>query len=112
MVTSYVPARGDIVWLNFNPQQGHEQAGTRPALVVSAQGYNKLNGLMLACPITSKVKGYPFEVLVKAGKIEGVILADHIKCLDWNVRGASFLQKAPATALAQTQELIELLITG
>ncbi len=106
----YIPERGDIVWLNFSPQQGHEQAGVRPALVVSPKSYNQHSKLMLACPITSKIKHYPFEVRVKAAKIDGVVLADQIKNLDWTVRSVAFAEKAPLDVLEQTQELIETLV--
>ena len=86
---SYVPQRGDIVWLQFAPQAGHEQAGRRPALVVSPGPYNGRVGLALFCPITSQVKGYPFEVeLDPGGKIEGVVLSDQVKSLDWRARQA------------------------
>ncbi len=95
MVTKkYIPDRGDIVWLDFNPQAGKEQAGLRPALVLSGKTYNK-TGLMLTCPITSKVKGYPFEILVDVGKITGAVLADHIKNQDWQARKVQFIVKAP-----------------
>lgn len=88
---SYVPRRGDVVWLSFDPQAGHEQAGRRPAFVLSPGSYNRKTGLFLACPITSKVKGYPFEVALPDGlAVSGVILADQIKSLDWNVRKAEF----------------------
>lgn len=87
--TAYVPARGDIVWVQLNPQAGHEQAGRRPALVVSPASYNSRAGLALLCPITSQVKGYPFEVsLPSGGKVSGVVLADQIKSLDWRARDA------------------------
>lgn len=88
-VTAYVPARGDIVWVQLNPQAGHEQAGRRPALVVSPGSYNRRVGLALLCPITSQAKGYPFEVSVPSGgKVSGVVLADQIKSLDWRARHA------------------------
>ena len=87
----YVPDRGDLVWLSFTPQAGHEQAGHRPALVVSPKEYNAVTSLALLCPITSQVKGYPFEVgLPSTGPITGVVLADQIKSLDWRARGARF----------------------
>lgn len=87
----YVPRRGDIVWLSFDPQAGHEQAGRRPAFVLSPENYNRKTGLFLACPITSRVKGYPFEVLLPDGlAVSGVILVDQIKSLDWKVRKAEF----------------------
>lgn len=89
-MASYVPERGDIVWLTFSPQAGHEQAGHRPALVLSPGAYNGLRGMMLCCPITSQVKGYPFEVPISgvAAHTEGVVLSDQIKCLDWKARQA------------------------
>ncbi|HUD07437.1 MAG TPA: endoribonuclease MazF [Candidatus Saccharimonadales bacterium] len=110
MVASYIPDRGDIVWLNFSPQQGHEQAGLRPAIVLSPKSYNQNSKLMLACPITSKIKHYPFEVRVKANKIDGVVLADQVKNLDWTTRDMSFVGRAPYEVLEQTQELIETLL--
>ena len=92
MVNSdYVPARGDIVWLSFTPQAGHEQAGHRPALVLSPEAYNEKTSLALCCPITSRVKGYPFEVdLPSTSSVTGVALADQIKSLDWRARYARF----------------------
>ena len=110
MVSKYIPDRADIVWLNFNPQKGHEQAGVRPALVLSPKSYNSSSKLMLACPITSKVKGYPFEVRVIAKKINGVVLSDQIKNLDWATRNISFVEKAPPEILEQVQELIDTLL--
>lgn len=87
----YVPRRGDVVWLSFDPQAGHEQSGRRPAFVLSPEAYNRKTGLFLACPVTSKVKGYPFEVVLPEGlAVGGVILADQIKSLDWRVRKAEF----------------------
>jgi len=84
-----VPDRGDLVWLVFDPQAGREQAGHRPALVLSPKAYNQKSGLAILCPITSQVKGYPFEVLLPAGSaVSGAILADHVKSLDWKVRQA------------------------
>jgi mRNA interferase MazF len=89
MVKRYVPERGDVVWLNFTPQAGHEQAGHRPALVLSRASYNGKTGLMLCCPITSQIKGYPFEVTLSAGAgASGVILSDQVKSLDWQARHA------------------------
>jgi mRNA interferase MazF len=89
MVTRYVPDRGDVVWLSFTPQLGHEQAGRRPALVLSPASYNGKTGLLLCCPITSQVKGYPFEVPIEGvAAMRGVILSDQIKSLDWRARQA------------------------
>ena len=91
MVVPYCPKRGDVVWLTFTPQAGHEQAGHRPALVLSPEAYNSKVGLALFCPITSQIKGYPFEVSLPRGKkVSGVVLADQVKSLDWKARQASF----------------------
>jgi mRNA interferase MazF len=93
---AYVPDRGDIVWLQFDPQAGHEQAGRRPAFVISPRSYNKKVGLALFCPITSRIKGYPFEVPLPAnGKAEGAILSDQLKSLDWRARKATLLDRTP-----------------
>jgi len=90
---SYIPRRGDIVWLKFNPKAGHEQAGRRPALVMSPYEYNKKVGLFIVCPITSQIKGYPFEVrLSSKSGINGVVLADQIKSLDWKARQTEFVE--------------------
>ena len=115
MVTKskYVPGRGDVVWIDFNPARGHEQARRRPAIVVSPKSYNERTGMMLACPITSQAKTYPFEVEVGAGKLNGVILADHVRALDWHTRKIAFIQKAALAAIATTQErLVQLIIEG
>ncbi|MBI3759913.1 MAG: endoribonuclease MazF [Deltaproteobacteria bacterium] len=97
----YVPDRGDILWLTFDPQAGHEQAGRRPALVLSPAAYNRRAKLALVCPITNQAKGYPFEVALPVGlPMTGVILADHLKSADWAVRRAEFVAKAPADILA------------
>lgn len=85
-MVNYIPKRGDIVWLEFSPQIGHEQSGFRPALIISGEIYNRKTGLCLAIPITSKIKGYPFEVNLKTKKVEGVILSDQIKSLDFKLR--------------------------
>jgi mRNA interferase MazF len=88
----YVPDKGDIVWLEFSPQAGHEQSGRRPALVLSPKTYNDQVGLALFCPVTSQVKGYPFEVnLPKKSGVSGAILSDHIKSLDWRVRNVELI---------------------
>lgn len=99
---SYVPDRGDLVWLSFNPQAGREQAGRRPALIISPIQYNAKAGLTLACPVTNQAKGYPFEVAVPPGlPVTGVILADHLKSLDWRVRRAEFICQLPEAALTE-----------
>jgi mRNA interferase MazF len=89
----YIPERGDIVWLNFNPGAGHEQKGKRPAMVISPKNYNEKVGLGLFCPITTKIKNYPFEVKIENDKICGVVLADQIKSLDWKTRKIVFIAK-------------------
>lgn len=109
-MSAYVPDRGDFIWMNFTPQSGHEQAGKRPALVLSPKEYNKKTGLLIACPITSKVKGYPFEVIVTGRKIKGVILSDQVKSLDWKARKASFAEKAADSVISETQEKLLLLL--
>jgi len=93
MVNKYIPDRGDIVWLDFNPQLGHEQRGRRPALTLSFREYNEKIGLGIFCPITSKVKGYPFEVEVIGKKINGCVLSDQIKSLDWTERNLEYIEK-------------------
>lgn len=108
--TSYVPDRGDIVWLDFDPQSGHEQAGKRPALVISPQAYNAKVGLALLCPVTSHIKHYPFEAALAAnGKIKGVVLSDQIKSLDWRARQARFAEKASAQTVADVLRKLRML---
>jgi mRNA interferase MazF len=93
MVSTYIPNRGDIVFVQFSPQTGREQAGLRPALILSPSFYTERSGLALACPITHKQKGYPFEVLLpKQLSTRGVILVDHLKSIDWNARGERFIE--------------------
>jgi mRNA interferase MazF len=100
MAAKYVPARGDLVWLQFAPQAGHEQAGHRPAVVLSPRSYNQKSGLALFCPVTSQVKGYPFEVRIPDGfSIKGVVLCDQVKSLDWSARRARLAARLPAAAL-------------
>lgn len=112
MVTKnkYCPKRGDIVWLNFNPQAGHEQMGRRPALVLSPFEYNLKTSLAIFCPITSKEKGYPFEVLIKGKNIKGAVLSDQIKNLDWTIRKAEFIEEIDKLALKEIEDNIKLLI--
>ena len=100
----YIPERGDIVWLNFNPQSGHEQKGKRPAVVISPKEYNEKTGLGLFCPITSKIKAYPFEVKINSKNIDGVVLSDQIKSLDWETRKIEFIAKITP---GESEEIIE-----
>jgi mRNA interferase MazF len=93
----YVPERGDFVWLDFDPQAGREQAGRRPALVLTPESYNAASRLAVVCPVTRQVKGYPFEVLVPTGQpVAGAVLSDHVRSLDWAERRATFIAAAPA----------------
>ncbi len=96
MTSSHVPDAGDFVWLTFDPQAGREQAGRRPALVLSPAAYNARSGLALVCPITTHAKGYPFEVMIPSGcGLAGVILSDHLKSVDWKARRAEKLGRCP-----------------
>jgi mRNA interferase MazF len=105
----YVPRRGDAVWLQFDPQTGHERAGRRPALVLSPESYNGRVGLAILCPITSQAKGYPFEVGLPAGSgISGVVLSDQVKSLDWRARQADLIEALPP---AVTEEVLAKLDT-
>jgi mRNA interferase MazF len=108
---SYEPDRGDIIWIMLNPQSGHEQAGRRPAIVLSPLKYNSKTGLLICCPITSQEKKYPFEVKIPKGfPVSGVILADQIKNLDWHVREAQFVCNMPSSVIEQVIEKISLLL--
>lgn len=112
MASSYAPARGDLVWLEFTPQAGHEQAGRRPALVVSPEAYNRKVGLALLCLVTNQQKGYPFEVPLPAGlKVQGVILADQLKSLDWKVRKAKHIARVPDPVLEEVLAKASTLLT-
>lgn len=107
----HAPDSGDIVWLAFTPQAGHEQAGRRPALALSPRLYNGKTGLALFCPITSRVKGYPFEVALPAGSpVTGVVLADQVKSLDWRARQADFACRAPPAVIDEVVDKIEALL--
>lgn len=108
MKRAYTPEAGDLVWTSFDPQIGHEQAGRRPALVLSSGDYNGTVGLALACPITSKAKGYPFEVAVNTPRVRGVVLADQVRSLDWRLRRFTLIERAPADIF---DTVIETLLT-
>ena len=102
MATRFVPDAGDIVWLEFSPQAGHEQAGHRPALVLSPASYNGKTGTMLCCPMTTQIKGYPFEVIVPEGlAVTGAVLSDQIKNLDWRARNVEYCCRVPWKTLTE-----------
>ena len=107
----YVPDRGDVVWIDLNPVAGHEQSGRRPAVVLSPLRYNDRTDLMLICPITSKTKGYIFEVSLPSGlDVRGVVLADQVRCVDWRFRRVELITKlAPATAAEIQQKTVKLI---
>ena len=108
-MAGYVPEAGDIVWLEFDPQAGHEQAGHRPALVLSPAAYNGKRGMMICCPMSSRIKGYPFEVVVP-GAEPSVVLADQVKSLDWVARRARRKEAAPASVLAEVRAKLKALL--
>ena len=111
VASDYVLDRGDLVWLEFTPQAGHEQAGRRPALVLSPRNYNERSSLALFCPVTSKVSGYPFEVqLPPSGPIMGVVLADQLRSQDWRARHAKFVVRASPQIVSEVQEKIDVLM--
>ncbi len=105
----FIPQRGDIIWIDFNPQQGKEIMKHRPALVLSSAEYNKI-GLALMCPITSKIKGYPFEVKIKLKEIEGAVLSDQIKNLDWVERKAKLITKCDDKVMKLVLEMVAALL--
>ena len=109
MARGYIPQAGDIVWLNFTPQTGHEQAGHRPALVLSPKAYNQKTSLMICCPITTQIKNYPFEVLI-SGDLASVVLADQVKSLDWRSRKAKRKGSVSSDELAEVRAKIIVLI--
>ena len=109
---TYTPERGDVVWISLSPQAGHEQAGRRPALVLSPGAYNGKVGLAILCPITSQVKGYPFEVrLPDELNIGGVILSDQVKSLDWRARKAEFAGSLPAATVGEVLQKLNALLS-
>ena len=111
MSHSYCPKRGDVVWLSFTPQAGHEQMGHRPALTLSPETYNKKTGLAIFCPMTTQIKNYPFEVPIVSGdRISGVVLADQVKSLDWHTRGARFYFKASENILSEVSNKLSVLL--
>jgi mRNA interferase MazF len=115
MVSSqtYIPKCGDVVWITLNPQAGHEQAGRRPALVLSPKSYNSKTGLAIFCPVTSQVKGYPFEVLLPEGlPVAGAILSDQVKSLDWRARKAELICTLPNETTSEILQKLNTLLFG
>ena len=110
MVTRYVPRAGDIVWLDFDPQAGREQARRRPALVLTEQSYNKASGLAIVCPLTSRRRPYPFALPVTVDQVEGAVLVDHLKSMDWTGRRATFHSKADPALLAKARAYLGVLL--
>jgi mRNA interferase MazF len=109
----YVPQRGDVVWITLNPQAGHEQAGRRPAVVLSPLAYNEKVGLAILCPITNQEKGYPFEVKIPNGlAVSGVVLADQVKSLDWRARTAERICTLPPEVVAEILGKLGTLLSG
>ena len=107
------PRRGDLIWLSFKPQTGREQAGRRPALVLSPEAYNSKTGLALICPVTSKVKGYPFEVPISTSAgVQGVVLADQLRSLDWRARRAEWIEQAQPKVVEKVLKLLDTLLTS
>lgn len=109
---AYVPECGDVVWITLNPQAGREEAGRRPAVVVSPQSYNGKVGLAIFCPVTGQIKGYPFEVLIPARlPVTGAILSDQVKSLDWRARKAELICALPARTISEVLEKLATLLT-
>jgi mRNA interferase MazF len=110
MVIAYVPDLGDIAWLDFDPQAGREQGRRRPALVLTEQAYNRASGLVIVCPLTSKRKPYPFALPVVVEKVEGAVLVDHVKSVDWEARRAVFHSKANPALLNKVRSYLGVLL--
>jgi len=107
------PRRGDLIWLSFTPQTGRKQAGRRPALVLSPEAYNSKTGLALICPVTSKVKSYPFEVPISTSAgVQGVVLADQLRSLDWRARRAEWIEQAQPKVVERVLKLLDTLLTS
>ena len=110
MVTPYVPDAGDIVFMDFDPQVGREQAKRRPALILTDVRYNRASGLAVVCPLTSKVRPYPFTLPISVGGVDGAVLVDQLKSMDWSGRRAEFHSKAPASMLPKVRQYIAVLL--
>lgn len=112
MAGRYTPSRGDVVWISLNPHAGHEQAGRRPALVVSPLAYNRKVGLAILCPITNQLKGYPFEAVIPPGsEVTGAVLSDQVKCLDWRERQAELICRLRAETVVEVIEKLQTLLS-
>ena len=111
MVRAYVPEAGDVVWLVFDPQAGREQAGRRPAVVLTPEGYNKKTNLLVCCPLTTQIKGYPFEVLVEIDGVQSVILSDQVKSLDWKIRKAKYKNTVNPRTLTEVRAKVKSLLS-
>jgi mRNA interferase MazF len=108
----YVPACGDVIWIDLSPQSGHEQSGRRPAVVLSPKNYNEKTGLVIMCPVTSKIKGYPFEVVIPVDfPVNGAILSDQVKSLDWRVRNAEYILSLPEAIISTVLKKLALLLS-
>jgi mRNA interferase MazF len=110
MVKRYVPDVGDVVWLEFDPQAGHEQAGHRPAVVLTPASYNAKTSFIICCPLTTQIKGYPFEVVTQIDGIRSAILADQVKSLDWRIRNAKYKSKVDLRDLGEVRSKIKALL--
>ena len=108
----YVPERGDIVWVGLSPTRGHEQSGLRPVVVLTKRTYNDKSGLAIVCPITSKQKQYPFEIRVETSGVQGFILADHARSIDWRARGIRFAGYLPPLVLSEISAIVTSLASG
>jgi mRNA interferase MazF len=106
----YIPDRGHLVWLDFNPQAGHEQAGRRPALVITPENYNRRSRLALLCPVTTQKKGYPFEVEVTGPAGDSVILVDQVRSLDWSARNVEFISRVPPEVMGKARAMLRAII--
>ena len=110
MVTRYIPRAGDLVWIDFDPHAGREQSKRRPALVVTDQSYNRASGLVVACPLTSRRKSYPFALPTTVDKVEGAVLVDQLKSMDWTARKAAFHSKADPALLTKVRAYLGVLL--
>lgn len=109
---AYLPKRGDVVWINLDPQSGHEQLGRRPAVVLSPEAYNRKVGLTIFCPVTNQIKGYPFEVLIPTGlPVTGAVLSDQVKSLDWRARNMERICTVPDSTVKEVFQKLGTLLT-